>query len=361
MFAHAHDSFDISPRLGVISPAPECGKSTLVIDLLPAIMPRPLQASNVTTATIFRAIDKMAPSLLLDEADTYMIGAEEMRGILNSGHKRNGAHVLRCVGDSLELKRLSSWAPLAIALIGKLPATLSSRSLHIQMRRKMASDTIVPLRPDRLEHLVPLKRKAARWAQDHAIALRAHDPKMPASLYSRAADNWRPLIAIADMAGGNWPDRARELAQRRGGRDDDVASIVLLQDLAERIFIDGRETIHSTVLVGELENMEDRPWSEWKKGKPITPRQVAELLEPFDIIPQQLWAAGKNNNGYKKSQFDDVFSRYGGKNASSPLDPLEIKEFSAKKSSRPNSILEDFSDKKPSKANGSRGLEAKTP
>jgi hypothetical protein len=360
VFAHAHDCFGISPRLGVTSPTPECGKSTLVVDYLPGIVPRPLQASNVSSATIFRAIDEWSPSLLLDEADTYMVAAEEMRGILNSGHKRSGAFVIRCEGENFKPRRFSTWAPTAIALIGKLPPTLSSRSLHIEMRRKMAGDKVEPLGIDKLDRLIPLKRKMIRWVRDNAASLRAANPKMPASLHSRAADNWRPLLAIADLAGGKWPELARNIAMRYG-RDSDVASIILLQDLEQRIFIDGREQVYSTVLAKDLADMEDRPWSEWRKERPITPRQMAELLEPFGIIPQQLWNAGKNNNGYKKSQFEDLFARYGGKKWSSPLDALESKEFSVKKSSREDSSLEDISDKKTSKHNGSRGLEDETP
>ena len=190
--------------LAMTSPTPECGKTT-VLTLVGELVPRPLPAANITGAAFFRAVDKWLPTVLIDEADTFLRDSDELRGILNSGHNRRNAWVVRTQGDNHEPRRFSTWTPKAIALIGKLPPTLSSRSLHIKLQRKLATDTVAPLRADRLTHLRPLHRKAARWSQDSADALRASDPDLPPELQSRIADNWRPLIAIADLAGGKWP------------------------------------------------------------------------------------------------------------------------------------------------------------
>jgi putative DNA primase/helicase len=74
--------------------------------------------------------------LLLDEADTFVDGNEELRGILNSGHTGDQAYVIRCNPVTLEPERFSVWCPKSIALIGSLSGTLADRSIEIRMERK---------------------------------------------------------------------------------------------------------------------------------------------------------------------------------------------------------------------------------
>ena len=97
-------------------------------------------------------------------------------------------------------------------MIGKMPSTLTSRSIRIELQKKQPGANVKPLRVDRLDHLKPLLQQAARWVADNKIKLGAIDPDMPAGIGNRTADNWRPLIAIADVAGGDWPERARRIA-----------------------------------------------------------------------------------------------------------------------------------------------------
>ena len=213
LHAHAHDIFLISPVLGITSPTPECGKSTL-LTIVGAMVPRALTASNITTSGVFRAVDKWRPTLLIDEADTFIGVNDEMRGVLNSGHQKVSAYVIRIVdtGGDHEPRLYRTWAPKAIAMIGKMPSTLTSRSIRIELQKKQPGANVKPLRADRLDHLKPLLQQAARWVADNKIKLGAIDPDMPAGIGNRTADNWRPLIAIADVAGGDWPERARRIA-----------------------------------------------------------------------------------------------------------------------------------------------------
>ena len=168
--SHAHDTSFISPILAITSPVLGCGKTTL-LNLLSKLSPRALAASSITTASLFRAIEKWRPTLLIDEAETYLRHNEELRGVLDSGHNRAAAWILRCVGEDHEPRKFSTWCGKAIALIGKLPATLASRSVHIEMRRLKPDETVEQLRPDRLAHLEPLRRMAWRWALDHYESL----------------------------------------------------------------------------------------------------------------------------------------------------------------------------------------------
>ncbi|MCZ6732742.1 MAG: toprim domain-containing protein, partial [Gammaproteobacteria bacterium] len=175
LHAHAHDAATISPILAITSPEKRCGKTTK-LSVLQAITPRPLFASNLTVATLFRAIEQYRPTLLVDEADTFLRDNEELRGILNSGHTRNGACVLRTVGDAHELRTFSTWGPKAIALIGNISPTLQDRSIVIQMRRKRPDDTVERFRLDRTNELKEVARRCARWAVDNMGELRGADP-----------------------------------------------------------------------------------------------------------------------------------------------------------------------------------------
>ena len=150
LHAHALDAFQISPRLAVTSPEKRCGKTT-ALDVVYSLAPRPLSTSNTSAAAIFRTIEAAQPTLLIDEADTFLTSSEEIRGVLNSGHRRSAAYVLRLVGDNHEPRQFSTWAAVAIALIGKLPETLQDRSILIRMRRRLPSRVYCSIQggPDR--------------------------------------------------------------------------------------------------------------------------------------------------------------------------------------------------------------------
>ena len=210
--AHAHDAASISPILAIQSPEKRCGKTT-VLTLVQALTPRALPTSNITSAALFRAVERWGPTLLLDEADTFLRENEELRGVLNSGHYRLSAYVIRTVGDDHTPSTFRTWAPKAIALIDALSDTLADRSITVPLRRKRPDEQIERMRLDRMDEFKPLCRQAARWAVDNLDVLRAADPDVPAELHDRAADNWRSMIAIADQAGGHWPDTARRVAR----------------------------------------------------------------------------------------------------------------------------------------------------
>ena len=101
LHAHAHEAARHSPILFINSPTKRCGKTNL-LELLGRLVPKPLSAANVTPAVIFRAIDRWKPTMLIDETDTFVSDNSELRGVLNSGHTRSGAFVIRCIGEALD-------------------------------------------------------------------------------------------------------------------------------------------------------------------------------------------------------------------------------------------------------------------
>ena len=313
IFAHAFDNFHIGPMLALNSPTKRCGKST-ALNLVGKLVPSPLTSSSLTPAVLFRAVEKYKPTLLLDEAETYVRSdREELRGVLNASHVREQAFVLRTSGDDHEPRCFSTWCPKAFAYIGRLPDTLEDRAVKIPMHRKAPEEKLERFRSDRTDPLRDLHRRAARWATDHAAALRDLDPAMPPKLNDRAQDNWRPLVAIADIAGGDWPTQARGAALQMSGADEDDEGSVrerLLRDI-HQVFKDRGDRVFSEDLAEELGKMEDRPWAEWgRANKAITKAALAKQLKPFGIKPRSVRIGPENKKGYDRRHFEETFSRY---------------------------------------------------
>ncbi len=316
LFTYVLDADQISPYLAFQSPEKRCGK-TLTLDLIDMLVLRPLNSSNATPAAIFRTIEAHRPTLLLDEVETFIRDRHsDLTGILNAGHRRSKAFILRTVGENYEPRSFSVWSAKVFALIGKLPATLQDRSLVIRMKRRARDESVERFRYDRMEpECVVLNRKAFRWAKDHFESLcDADDPDLPEGLNDREADNWRPLFAIAARVGGEWPLRARWAAMivsAAANEVDDSVGIQILEDIKGLFAQVARDRLSSEEIVSELAIMEDRPWGEWKSGKPITKHQLAKLLKRFEIASKTIkLGSTKTLKGYALDQFLDAFSRY---------------------------------------------------
>lgn len=138
--------------------------------MIETLVARPLQTANISAAAVFRTVEIARPTLLIDEADTFLGEHEELRGILNSGHRRGG-QVIRTVGDDHEPRAFSTHSPCAFAMIGKLPDILADRSVMVSLKRRLPSEAISPFRADRIDALKMLARKTSRWTSDHAARL----------------------------------------------------------------------------------------------------------------------------------------------------------------------------------------------
>ena len=255
LHAWALDAAYVSPFLMFSSPEMRCGKST-ALAVLYRVGPRTALASNISPAAIFRYVEASHPTLLIDEAETFVTGNEEVRGILNSGHTRDTAIIIRLVGDNHEPKEFSTWSAKAIASIGKLSGTLRDRSIILPMKRKKPNERVAKLRGRDTDEFLELRRKARRWADDNVAALKEACPSIPEALNDRAADNWEPLLAIADLAGNEWPRLARTAAVKLSADSEAEAAnpnkVRLLADIRaifEELAVD---RLPSATLVAEL-------------------------------------------------------------------------------------------------------------
>jgi hypothetical protein len=314
------DAADVAPRVALISPTRRCGKSRL-LGLLGMVARRALAASSASAATIYRLIDRVQPTFLLDEADNFIHAEKvELLGILNSGHTRSAAFVLRCDGEAREPRAFSTWAAMAFALIGKLPDTLADRSIEVPMARRERRESIARLRGARRRKLQCLladwRRKAFRWAKDYLEELKRLEPAIPDSLDDRAADNWEPLLAIADQVGGAWPERARQAALALSAEriEDEDRGVELLRDIREVFRAKKVKEILTRDLIAGLIAKAERPWRRYNRGEPLHASQLARLLRPFHIQSRSVHSSeGKERRtvkGYLRQQFEEAWNRY---------------------------------------------------
>jgi hypothetical protein len=253
------------------------------------------------------------PTLLVDEADSFANGSNELRGIIDSGHTRSTAWVIRCVGENHEACRFSTWAPKAFASIGGLAGTVEDRSVILPMQRKRREQKVARLRHRDNSEFAELRSKAARWAQDSMQALAAADDatEVPAELNDRDADNWQPLLAIADLAGGEWPKRARDAALALSGVDEpNSLGTQLLADI-KAAFRPGEEAVTTRGLLDRLTADPERPWADFRHGKPLSPKQLGSRLAQFGIRSETVHLAGEAHaKGYVRSRFDEAWAIY---------------------------------------------------
>jgi putative DNA primase/helicase len=302
------ECFDVAPRLAILSATMRSGKTTMMLILAHLVL-RPLFASNISPAAVFRIIEAASPSLLIDEADSFAGNNEELRGLLNSGHTRDAAFIVRVEGDQHEPRRFSTWGLIAVAAIGTLPATWMDRSIVIKLKRKRPNESAERLTRDNRGELDKLAQKCARWAADNAAALNAAKPGPATGLNDRALDNWRPLFAIAEATGGQWPDQALAAAAALAGESEtsDSLNIILLRDLRTLFQTEpDRARWGSTDLCRALAEIETSPWATLARDKPVTPAKLARMLRGFEIYVRQ----GNTGSYYQISDFDDAFDRY---------------------------------------------------
>jgi len=344
--------FKISPKLSIRSPVRRCGKTTL-LEVLAELVFRAWSTGSITKAALFRVIEMYHPTLLIDESDTFVGEDEELRGMLNHGHKYDGT-VTRTVGEDHQPRKFDVYAAVALAGIGGLADTLADRSVVAELKRRRPSDTIARLRIGRMQHLHELRRRIVRWIADHEERIAERDPEIP-SIIDREADNWQVLLAIADEAGGEWPERARKVAVASHGHDeeggDNVARIeLLLWDIRNAFAEEGTEMpdmfgatqviISSAKLVKALVALEGHPWAEMgRERKPLTQNGLARMLKPLAITPGKVGPENKRLSGYVRAQFDDAFERYlPGKGADRPDSRTEVDEMGTSEISQPDSL-----------------------
>jgi len=313
--------FDTNPLLIINAPERACAK-TLLQTVIADLSARALMASNATASSLFRSVELWNPSIFFDEADTFFKENNELLGMVNAGYKSSG-FVLRSekVEDSFVPKKFPVFGPKSIAGIAlerHLPDSTMSRALVINMRRKLPNETVTRLRYAEPGLFAKLCAKLERAADDYAEAIQHARPHLPEALSDRGQDNWEPLLAIAEVAGDGWLERATQAALILSNHSNEKVSTgnELLSDI-QSIFEDRRhgkqywDKISSADLIAQLQQIAESPWATYNQGRPIAPRQLAGQLAMYGIKSKTV-RVGRHDTpkGYELSQFEDAFARY---------------------------------------------------
>ncbi len=325
--AHAHliDCFDATPRIAFLSPEPGSGKSR-ALEVMETLVPNRMMAADASATAMFRAVSatETRPTILFDEVDAVFGpkagGDEQLRAFINAGHRR-GAGMWRCVGDGSNqtAQEFPSYCAVAMAGLGSLPDTILTRSVVVRMRRRAPNEVVDPWRRRTHEpqgHA--LRERLAKWAVAVRKQVDGAVPEMPEGVTDRPADVWEPLLAVADAAGGDWPERARAacVALVLAARADDKAStgIRLLTDLRDHVF-NGTDRMPTAHILVTLNAMDDAPWADLA-GRPMDARALAKHLGEY-VTPDNLPIKTRNIKtadgvvkGYYAIDLADAWLRY---------------------------------------------------
>jgi Protein of unknown function (DUF3631) len=295
------------------------GGKTRALEITEALTPSPVHAVNVSPAYLFRKVgDEQSgrPTILYDEVDT-LFGSKvqdggEIRGLLNAGHRR-GAVAGRCVvvGNKVQTEEIPAYCAVALAGIGNLPDTIASRAVIIEMRRRAPDEVVEPFR--RRLHFPEgesLRTILARWCAEIVGGMENLEPEMPLGVNDRDADCWEPLVAIADAAGSDWPERARASAVNLVTAASDrtmTTGVQLLSDLHD--LFGEADRIGTEVILQRLHNLPESPWADIY-GKPLNDRGLATRLRKYGVKPKVIRIGEGTHRGYLAEDLREQWRRY---------------------------------------------------
>ena len=312
---HLAQHFHSTPRLALLSPEPGSGK-TRALEVLALLVAGVFFTFSASAAALFRTLALGLRTLLFDEIDTTFSkrgkddSNEDVRALLNVGYKR-GATIPRCVGPKHEVQQFDVYAPVALAGLGDLPETLMSRSIIVRMRRRAPDETISQFRSRMHEpegHAI--RDRLAAWAEAVGPEVGEAWPELPEGVVDRPAELWEPLIAVADVAGGHWPETARaacvELLKVASDREVSLG-VRLLADLQD-VFGD-RDAMATADILEQLNALDEAPWGDLY-GKPLQARMLARRLKQYQVESTTVKVDGRALRGYRREALWDAWQRY---------------------------------------------------
>jgi hypothetical protein len=324
---YAVDAADATPYLSVGSPEKRSGKSRL-LEVLELLVARPWLTGRTSPAALYRKVDADNATLLLDESDAAFKSEKEyseaLRGVLNTGWRRGGK-TTACIGQgaNISTRDFNTFGPKAIAGIGRLPDTIEDRAIKITMKRRAPGEPVERFRRrEAAVESLSMREHLEKWAAAATPTLADSRPDIPSELDDRAAEVWEPLLAIADMAGSDWPTRARMAALSLSvgdGREDESLGVRLLADVKVVFAERGVEKIAIKELVNALIAIEEGPWGDLK-GKPLNSRGLGWRLRDFGIRARTVRLTDEIIvRGYHRSWFVDAWSRYTPEKTDTPI------------------------------------------
>ena len=324
-----------SVYLVATAPQKDCGKTTLIIEVVGRLAPKAYASgSDPTIAGIFRTADREKPTMLFDNVDTLFDRKPEVTELFLNGWTR-GIKYPRTerIGGNWQTVWYDPFCPKACSLIGtNMPPALLDRCLLIEMWPLKADEKVVEVNPfdqELIDAFKTLRRKCMRWSNDNASALKNATPSFPAGFTTRPRSNAKLLLAIAELAGDKLAKQARAALDKllREKRDPSWLEL-LLQELWIVFIKEGRKDVASEQLTERLTADPTSPWCDYGRGHAVTQREVAALLRKLHIRPVLV---GKGRlGGYRAADFfeKEIFQHF------LHRDPLILSPATKPKSSR---------------------------
>lgn len=305
VLTYVYDFCFFLPILTILSVEKRCGKST-VNRMLVRLCLNAFCTSNITTAALFRFIAKYFPTIITDEADSFFEFRPELRGILDSGHTKETAYTVRCVGEDHDPEKFSTWCPKVIAAIGTLPATVMDRSIVVRMQRKKKSEQVKRIDSNTEKTCERLKELLLRWSKDNGKKLESINVEDISELDDRQNDNWRGMLTIASLAGDEWFQKMKKAAIALSAENQEIDNspgirlITYIKDIFDE---KSKEHLFTTTLISGLR----------ERGEFYNDMKLSKTLKPY-IKHKSHTVHEKSNDagakGYDRWEFLDCWERY---------------------------------------------------
>lgn len=326
-YAHTHiaDRLYVTPRLILDSAEPGSGK-TRVLEVAQYLVAAPEMTVSASRAALFRLVADGPITILFDEVDTIFNaktggGNEDLRAMLNAGYKRS-ATIPRYDAKTRTVRRFPVYTPAALAGIARgMPATITTRAITIHMRRRRADEHVEPFRERAVERQSePIRAALAEWMDAVTDRVVNTEPTMPEGVTDRSAEIWEPLLAIADAAGGHWPETARNACGYFVLTNVPLGSLgtQLLSDVRDIFTAAKTDRIATKEILANLLTLADSPWADLP-DRPLNARQLSRELRRYGVSPVTFDAKVGKAKGYVTFQtsgmqaqvgLGDAWSRY---------------------------------------------------
>lgn len=307
--------FETTPRLFLCSTGPASGKST-ALQMLELLCGRGKRIADPTAPALMGLLSHERASILIDELDTLMgsgAGGRSTRTVMLEGYSEGGTIARGTQGRGYT--EVSCFAPMAFAGMRqnfisnpKLDA-LRTRTIMLLCKPRGPGQVVESYRR-RLHsgQARVLNRALVKWGDRHATTLSDCWPEPPDGIEDRAAELWEPLLAVGEVVGGEWAERARNACRvlalgepEEYDDEPDTPVEMLLADMS-LIFM-GEERLASRTIVERLQLL---PGSAWKRFPNVITagKEIAAMLEPRGVAPRPVWLDGVTVRGYDRADLE---------------------------------------------------------
>lgn len=309
--------FETSPRMFLCSIGPASGKST-ALQLMELLSGRGKRIADPTAPSLMALISQERASIMIDELDTLMgsgAGGRSTRTVMLEGYAEGGSIARASSAAPGGHTMMSCFAPMAFAGMRqnfisnpKLDA-LRTRTIMVLCKPRAHGQTVEPYRR-RLHsgQARGLNAALVKWGTRNLNTLTDCWPDPPEGIEDRAAELWEPLLAVGEVVGGEWAERARNacrvLALGEPEQDDDEPSTpveMLLADMGQ-IFM-GDERLATRTIVERLLLL---PGSAWTRFPNVIAagKEIAAMLEPRGVTPRPVKLDGTTVRGYDRADLE---------------------------------------------------------